>query len=210
VILEQSVEDALPLAYGSDLGVSFKPIKNIFVDVALWYLFLEQEFVYVGDAGIVEPSGRTGRRGIDVGLRYQLSSKLFLSGDFNYTHARSLDDPEGENLIPLAPSMTHVAGLNYKGKKFSASYNHRYLRDRAANEDNSIVAHGYFISDVNANYSMGKINLGIAIENIFNTEWNEAQFATESRLRNETNSVEEIHFTPGTPFFMKGIVTFNF
>jgi hypothetical protein len=210
IVLEQSVEDALPLAYGSDLGVSFKPIPTMFVDIALWYLFLEQEFVYVGDAGIVEPSGRTGRRGIDVGLRYQISNSLFLSGDFNYTHARSLDDPEGENLIPLAPSLTHVAGLNYKGKKFSASYNHRYLYDRAANEDNSIVAPGYFVSDVNANYSFGKINLGIVIENIFNTEWNEAQFATESRLRNETQSVEEIHFTPGTPFFAKGIVTFNF
>jgi hypothetical protein len=26
------------------------------------------------------------------------------------------------------------------------------------------------------------------------------QFATESRFQNEPESVEEIHFTPGTPF----------
>jgi hypothetical protein len=34
-----------------------------------------------------------------------------------------------------------------------------------------------------------------------NTKWNETQFATESRLKDESNSVEEIHFTPGTPFY---------
>jgi hypothetical protein len=31
-----------------------------------------------------------------------------------------------------------------------------------------------------------------------NTKWNETQFATESRLKE--SGVEEIHFTPGTPF----------
>ena len=32
---------------------------------------VDQEFVYVGDEGIIEPSGRTERKGIDLGLRYQ-------------------------------------------------------------------------------------------------------------------------------------------
>jgi hypothetical protein len=30
---------------------------------ALWYLYLQQEFVYVGDAGIIEPSGKTKTHG---------------------------------------------------------------------------------------------------------------------------------------------------
>ncbi|MDA0713870.1 MAG: NAD(P)H-binding protein [Bacteroidetes bacterium] len=38
----------------------------------------------------------------------------------------------------------------------------------------------------------------------------ETQFATESRLRNETDPVEEIHFTPGTPFFLKGNISYYF
>ena len=48
------------------------------------------------------------------------------------------------------------------------------------------------------------------VENLFNTEWNETQFATESRLQNEPEPVEEIHFTPGTPFFLKGVLTYTF
>ncbi|WP_338034490.1 hypothetical protein [Lacinutrix algicola] len=54
------------------------------------------------------------------------------------------------------------------------------------------------------------LTLGIAIENVFDTEWNETQFLTESRLQNETESVEEIHFTPGTPFNAKASLTYKF
>jgi hypothetical protein len=34
-------------------------------------------------------------------------------------------------------------------------------------------------------------------------QWNEAQFATDSQLRGETTSVNELNFTPGTPFYLK-------
>jgi hypothetical protein len=54
------------------------------------------------------------------------------------------------------------------------------------------------------------MNFGLQIQNLFNTQWNETQFATESRLQSETESVEEIHFTPGTPFFIKGQMQYNF
>ncbi len=210
VVLNQEVQSSVPLAYGADLGTVLKPRKRIVFNAALWYLFLEQEFVYVGDEGIVEPSGRTQRQGIDLGLRYQLTDRLFLNGDYNYAYARSIDDPEGENLIPLAPVHTSSAGLNYKGKNINASYRFRFLGDRSANEDYTIVAEGYAIHDLNASYSWQDITLGFAIENLFNQEWNETQFATESRLAFETESVEEIHLTPGTPFFIKGILKYNF
>ncbi len=210
VVLEQNVEDALPLAYGTDIGASFKPMKRMYVDAALWYLFLEQEFVYVGDAGIVEPSGQTGRAGVELNLRYQVTDNFFFSSDFNYTYARSIEHPEGQDFIPLAPDLTATAGLTYTSGKFNASFKNRFLKDRPANEDGSITAKGYLISDLNANYSFSKVNLGFAIENLFNQEWNEAQFATESRLFNEVNPIEELHFTPGNPFFAKAIVKFNF
>ena len=45
---------------------------------------------------------------------------------------------------------------------------------------------------------------------MFNTKWNEAQFDTQSRLRNETTSVSELHFTPGTPLALKLGVSYYF
>lgn len=211
VVVANGGEDILPRSYGADLGTVWKPLPKMVVNTALWYLFLEQEFVYVGDAGIVEPSGKTRRYGWDIGLRYQFNDWLYLDTDATLTHARSIDEPEGEDYIPLAPDFTLAGGLSVDDLNgFSGGLRFRYLGDRAANEDNSIVAEGYMVTDFNINYRLNHITLGLAIENLFDVAWNETQFATESRLQNEAQPVEEIHFTPGTPFFVKGTIAYRF
>lgn len=212
VVVSQNGNSILPGAYGTDLGTIWRPAKKLLINAAAWYLYLEQEFVYVGDAGIVEPSGKTERFGLDLGLRYQFTDWLFLNTDATYTHARSIEDPKGMDYIPLAPDFTLVGGLSIVNLgRLSGGLRFRYLDDRPANEDNSIVAKGYAVTDINANYMLTKnLSLGLSIENLFDTEWNETQFATESRLQNENTSVEEIHFTPGTPFFIKGSLSYTF
>ncbi|PHN07091.1 TonB-dependent receptor [Flavilitoribacter nigricans DSM 23189 = NBRC 102662] len=211
VVVARSGEQILPAAYGVDLGTVWKPLPRLWFNTALWYLYLQQEFVYVGDAGIVEPSGKTRRTGIDFGLRYQISDRFFLDSDINYTFARAIEEPEGANYIPLAPDLTAVGGIVYQSKGgFSGGLRYRYIKDRPANEDGSITAIGYFITDLNANYTWNKTTFSLIIDNLFDTEWNEAQFATESRLRNEDAPIEELHYTPGTPFFLRGKVSFRF
>lgn len=211
VVVAQSGKKILPTSLGADFGIIYKPFPKLLINSALWFLNLEQEFVYVGDAGIVEPSGRSTRKGIDLGLRYQLSNYLFFDGDANYTFGRSIDEPKGQDYIPLAPDFTTTVGISLKNyNKWSGGIQYRYLKSRPANEDNSIVAVGYGITDANINYEWGKITLGLSVENILNAKWNETQFATESQLQNESQSVTEIHFTPGTPFNLKGKILFKF
>ena len=211
VVVARNGKEILPAAFGADLGTSWKPMSRLWLNTAIWYLFLEQEFVYVGDAGIVEPSGKTRRMGVDFGLRYQFNQWLFFDTDINYTLARSVDDPEEANFIPLAPAMTATGGLAFQHPNgFAGGIRYRFIKDRPANEDNSIIAQGYFLLDANINYNLRNVGFGLAVENILNSEWNEAQFATESRLLNEPASVEELHFTPGMPFFLKGSLSYQF
>lgn len=211
VVVTNSAENILPAAYGADLGLVWKPAPRLWVSPALWYLFLEQEFVYVGDAAIVEPSGKTQRQGVELSIRYQLNKYLFLDADLNYTNARATEEEEGSDRIPLAPELTSVGGLSFRHPSgLNAGLRYRYIRDRPANEDNSIIAEGYFITDFNINYTFSNVTVGINIENLFDQDWNEAQFATESQLLNEVNSVEELHFTPGTPFYIEGQVRYSF
>ncbi|HMU02451.1 MAG TPA: TonB-dependent receptor, partial [Saprospiraceae bacterium] len=151
------------------------------------------------------------RQGIDVGFRYQPLHWLFMYSDLNIANPRSVEDAEGENFIPLAPTLTNTGGISFNPtKNISGGLRYRHVADRPANEDNSIVAIGYTVLDFNINYTIKKVMFGIEINNLLNTEWNETQFATESRLRNEAEPVEEIHFTPGTPLFVKGKLTYMF
>lgn len=55
-------------------------------------------------------------------------------------------------------------------------------------------------SDLDIQLQYKQCALGASIQNIFNTKWKETHFDTEGSLKNETTSVEEIHFTRGTPF----------
>jgi CarboxypepD_reg-like domain/TonB-dependent Receptor Plug Domain len=197
-------KNILPASYGADLGVFLKPAPSLLINAALWYQYLQQELVYVGDEGIVEPSGKTRRLGVDLSARYQFSKYFFADMNINFAKPRSIENPKGENYIPLAPTLTGTGGLVWKSAKaLNGSIRYRYMKDRPANENNSVIAKGYTITDLTINYTKPKYELGIAVENLFNVKWNESQFNTLSRLKNEPTPAEEIHFTPGTPFFAK-------
>lgn len=211
VVVQQKGKEILPAAYGSDLGFIWKPIPKLLLNSAIWYLYLEQEFVYVGDEAVVEPSGKTVRKGFDFSLRYQPYTWLNYDLDITGTIARAKDEPNGEDYIPLASDFTVTSGINVMHPSGIYGGLHvRHMNARPANEDNSIVADGYTVCDFNAGYRWKHFDFGIAIQNLFDTEWNETQFATTSRLPFEDRPVEEIHFTPGTPFFLKGILTYHF
>ena len=211
VVTVNNGKEILPAAYGADLGFILKPIKNLYINLAAWYLYLNQEFVYIGDDGNVEPSGKTRRQGIDVIMRYQFTKNLFANVNINFTKPRAIGEPKGQDYIPLAPTTTSTGGLFYKAKQgFNGSLTYRYITSRPANEDNSVVAKGYFLMDASINYTKPKYEISLAVENIFNVKWNEAQFATESQLRNETAPVTELNYTPGSPVFARLKLAFFF
>ncbi|MDQ3278108.1 MAG: TonB-dependent receptor [Bacteroidota bacterium] len=211
VVLDGRGREALPAAYGADFGVTTKLSKKLFLQSAVWQLLLDQEFVYVGDEGIVEPGGKTVRKGIDLSIRYQPFKNLYADIDVAYAHARFANNTKGENYIPLAPKLTATGGLQYKTEKgWSGSLRYRYMGNRPANENYSLTAKGYFITDAVLGYAKRRYEVMVTAQNLFNTKWKETQFETESRLLHETTPVTEIHFTPGTPFFIKAAFTYLF
>ena len=192
---------SLPAAYGVDLGTVFKPTRNLIINAALWYITLDQENVYSGDGGTLEFSGKTKRVGFDFSARYQPLRYLFLDLDLNYARGRSKDDPKGQNYIPLAPVWTSTGGITYsKQTGFNGSLRYRYMADRPANENYSLKAVGYFVTDFVMNYTKKNYEIGLTINNVLNTKWKETQFDTVTRLKGEATPVDEICFTAGTPF----------
>lgn len=206
--------DSLPTlakAYGVDLGVNLKPTPRLIINAALWYMYLESELVWSGDGGTWEPSGQTNRYGIDLSLRLQIFNWLFFDTDINYSVARFIDEPNGFNYVPLAPVWTSTGGLTLNHSSgWSSSLRYRFMSDRPADESNSVAAIGYTVFDAKINYTHRKWTFGISVENLFDSEWNEAQFAGDYRVTEIAEPEYGLTFTPGAPFFFKASICFQF
>jgi len=211
VAVQQSGRKVLPPAYGTDIGGIFKVGNKLLLQSALWYLWLAQEFIYVGDEGVVEPSDQTRRYGFDLSARYELTKDLYADVDVSLANSRALNVPKTYSFIPLSPCFSSIGGIIYRKKYgWNGSLRYRFMSDRPANEDYGTIAKGYFVTDAAINYKKNRWEAGISIQNLFDVKWKETQFYTESRLRNEPAPVSEIHFTPGTPFFARVILTLFF
>ncbi|HXS37540.1 MAG TPA: TonB-dependent receptor [Flavipsychrobacter sp.] len=211
----QPVQYVLPLAFSHDLGVIIKPYNKLLMQAALWMLDLQQEFTYDGDEDNVSPSGKTHREGIDFSVRYEILKWLYVDADFNYSHARYVDSAPGHNYLPLSTPFTSIGGVTFKiSNSLSAGIRYRHMSDRPATSDNSIIAPGYTVCDAVINYIRPRYEFGLQMQNLFNVQWDEAAFATETRLRNEAAMnlppQTDLCFTPGTPFFIKVSATYKF
>jgi outer membrane receptor for Fe3+-dicitrate len=205
----------LPLTVSAEIGSLFHLKKSVF-SIALWGMDMNNELVYVGDDGTTENRGASRRYGIDISGRVQVLSWLFADIDVNTSKNRFIDtlfgyEKKENSHIPLAPTLTSSGGLTAKFKNgIECGARYRYIQNRPANENNTITALGYTVVDLNLNYKIKKYKMGLVIENLLNVNWNEAQFATETRLRNESTSTDELHFTPGTPFYAKLVLAYVF
>jgi outer membrane cobalamin receptor len=204
VIAQNRGLDDLPSAYGADLGINWKPASQVYINAALWYLFLDQEFTYNGDDGTFSPGDRTRREGIDFSARYQFTEWLYFDVDIVICQARDAQAPKGDNYLPLSVPLYTTAGLYFRSPKgWNGGWNARYMKDRPANANNSLMAQGYLLNDLTANYTRPHFEIGLEIQNLFNAQWRDAQYEIVSRLKHEPAPVDGISFTPGMPFFAK-------
>jgi outer membrane cobalamin receptor len=167
---------------------------------------LQQEFTYGSDYGdeSVQPGSRTVRKGIDFSARYQVTKWLYGNANVNLAKPRSLDEAKGENYLEGAPTFTSTAGLYFRfNDGFNGGISYRYMHDRPANADYSLVAKGYFLTDLTANYTTKKYEIGLSIENLFNATWDETEIEYVTRLKHEASPVDELSYTAGAPFFAK-------
>ncbi|RDV11338.1 TonB-dependent receptor [Pontibacter diazotrophicus] len=211
VAVSRMPQNAIPKAVGADVGANFKIGQRAVANAALWSLHLQDELVFVGDELVYENSGASGRIGVDASLRYNIASGLWADLDVNYSRGRLLDEPEGQNYIALAPVLTSTGGLTYKSiNSLNGTLRYRYMGKRAANDDNSMLTAPYFLVDAQLNYTRPKYEFGLSFLNLLNSEWQEVVYWSGSRLSHEAEPVNDFHFTPGTPLFIKAALTFFF
>lgn len=196
---------------GYEVGVRSKPWGPDGVELitTLWQLDLQSELVFVGDEGTTEIRGPSRRRGVEVAARGNIFGPLYFNGSVTYTKAEFRNG----NAIPLAPELTAYGALLLQWPEgLRSQLQATYLGVRPLTEDRSVKAPSWVTVDLSERYILpvklphGRLETFLFIQNLLDTQWEQATFFFESRLRNETSGVNDIHFVPGNPrFFMGGL-----
>lgn len=205
-------KNVLPYTIGSDIGGVWAIGSNFIVIPTLWYSFLQNEFVWNGDSYGTSSVGSTKRTGIDLSFRYQPLPWLYIDSDVNLAKPRVVNAEKGNDYVDLAPTFTSTGGVAVTlNHRFSANLRYRYMGNRPANENKSIIANGYFVTDLMLAYRVKFLTFNAQVQNLLNTNWNEAMFAETTRLKGERpEGYDQLTFTPGTPFFLKAGITIRF
>lgn len=208
---------ASPLARAKsyEVGLRSKPWGPDGVELiaTLWALDLKQELVFVGDEGTTEIRGASRRRGMEVAARGQVWGPLYFNGSVTWTKAEFRN---GE-AIPLAPEVTAYGALLLRWPEgLTSQLQATYLGVRPLIEDRSIRAPSWIDVDLSERYQLpiqlshGRLEAFLFVQNLFNTKWEQAVFAFESRLRSEAAGVTDIHFVPGNPRMVMGGLAWYF
>ena len=182
---------------GAEIGARTRLYNRVELASSLWWLDLGSELVFVGDEGTTEQRGPTRRWGVDFEIRAEVLPWLLLDYDLTYSDPRFRITGEA---IALAPTLLMNGGLTaYPIENFSAALRVRFLDDRAANEDRSVIARGYALIDLLVRYRWRNIEVSLDVLNLADTNWRETQFATDSCLRHEVGTDRRCPQSGGGP-----------
>jgi len=190
---------ALARGLGAEAGFRTTAIPGARVAADVWYLHLDSELVWSGDAGGTEASSSTRRYGVDVEAAYSPLPWLRVDGTLSLARSTLVQNAGNSNGLALAPKLMGQGGVTvFRGAQFVA-LRARGIGDRPGNDDGTLTARGYLIFDLMAGRSFGKLDLDLTINNLLNADWREAQFADQSAVMPGGPVVEQMHFTPGIP-----------
>jgi len=192
-------DGSLARALGAEAGFRTTAIPHARIAADVWYLHLDSELVWSGDAGGTEASGPTRRYGVDVEAAYRPRPWLRLDANVSLARSTLVQNAGNSNALALAPKLMGQGGVTLVQGPAFVSLRARGIGDRPGNDDGSLTAEGYLIFDLIAGRTIGKLDLDLTINNLFNTDWREAQFADESAVTPTAPIVEQMHFTPGIP-----------
>jgi hypothetical protein len=211
----EPVDRVTPLvrAKGAEVGLRTVRIRGLQSTVALWYLGIDSELLFVGDAGTTE-AGRPSRR---VGLEWtnyaRLAPWLTIDADLAFTRARFTDDDLVRTHIPGALDRVISAGFTIEPRQpFFGSLRVRHFGPRPLIEDASVTSRNTTLWNGEVGYRLSP-RARVVLEgfNIFDARVSDIDYFYTSRLIGEpVDGVDDIHLHPALPRSVRFGLQFSF
>jgi outer membrane receptor protein involved in Fe transport len=183
---------------GGELGARFEqgPFN---ATVAAFWLDLDSELVFVGDAGTTEANDATRRVGIEAAAFYEAADWLVFDVSAAYTDAKFRDAPSDFDRIPNAVETVVAAGATALWDDYTASLRVRHFGEAPLIEDNSVKSEPTTVVNLGASYEIGRVRFEANLFNAFDSEDADITYFFESQLPGEAFPVEDIHLHPVEP-----------
>ncbi len=189
--------DVIAQAEGHEIGVRFEPSSNFNFSAVAFWLELNSELLFVGDAGTSEPNDATKRRGIELSTFWQINDYLVFDATATWNQARFKDAPSGADRIPDAHETTASAGLTYVHPNgFTGSFRMRHFGDAPLEETDTFQKDGTTLFNLGLSYATNRWEVGLDVLNVFDDDDNDIEYYFESQLQNEPDPMEDYHFHP--------------
>lgn len=200
--------DPLVRSTGAEMGLRFSWSDQLNSSVSVWWLELDSELLYVGDAGATEASIGSERYGIEFANYYRPFKWLTFDLDIAFT------DSELENGDEISGALDTVlnGGVTYQSESgFFSTLRARYFGPRPLVEDGSVESDSSLVFNFRAGYDFSEnLRLSIDVLNLFDSNDDDITYYYESRLAGELAGVEDIHFHPIEPRTVRASLTYRF
>src|SRR5687767_11277980 len=192
-------------AHGGEFGVRSVAVRGLQTTATVWYLGFDSELIYVGDSGSTEEGPATRRMGVEVTNNIYPNRWTSLDLDLSFSRARFLDVPAGEDFVPGALNRVIATGLSVNPPAGVArgpfgSLRLRHFGPRPLLEDNSVKSRATSIVNGVIGYQLSPhVRLAAEGFNLLDAEVSDIDYFFESRLRDEPEPVEDLHFHAAIP-----------
>jgi hypothetical protein len=199
-----AVEPVTPLvrARGAEIGLRTVRVSGLQSTVALWYLGLDSELLFVGDAGTTEPGRPSRRVGVEWTNYARISPWLTVDADVAFTRARFSDEDPAGMYIPGALDRVISAGVIVEsGAPLFGSLRVRHFGPRPLVENASVASKNTTLWNGEVGYRLsGKARIVLEAFNIFDVKVSDIDYFYTSRLPGEpAGGIDDIHLHPALP-----------
>ena len=203
--------DVIVKALGYEVGFRAVLGEHLNFSASLFFLELDSELVFVGDAGTTEPNDASERYGMEATLFWQPLDTFTVDLSLAKTEAKFKDLPPDINHIPDAHDSIASAGITYiSHNNLVASVRVRYFGDAPLTEDGAVKKGATTLVNAGLRNPFGNFELGLEILNLLDSDGNDIEYYYESRLSGEAKGVGDLHFHPVEPRQIRFIAEYNF
>ncbi len=189
-------------AKGAEVGLRTVRIRGLQSTVTLWYLGLDSELLFVGDAGTTEAGRPSRRTGLEWTNYARPTSWLTVDLDVAFSRARFRDQDPAGNAIPGALDRVISAGLTLDGRApLFGSVRLRHFGPRALIEDESVMSRNTSLWNAEAGYRLSnRVTATLELFNVLDAKVADIDYFYTSRLRGEpAGGVDDVHTHPALP-----------